>query len=356
MKKALLQKNLDRNIVRCLTCQRYCLINPGKTGFCLTKLNQDGQLYTLNYGLLNGPPQADPIEKKPLYHFLPGSKTFSLGSFGCNYRCKQCLNWWCSWGKPANTVLKKLALQKKSKKFVQTSPEKLVNLCLKAGLKSIAFTYNEPTIWLEYNLDIARLAKKKGLKTIFVTNGSWSKEALDKIGPHLDAANIDFKGFSAQTYQKMGAFWGNLLKMTQYAQEKHNIFIELTTVLIPSINDNPKELKAMAKWIVRNLGPKTPWHISAYSPSLAPDPLFQKIPPPSQKELLKAKNIGQKAGLEFIYIWAPRINKIFAKGNTTCPKCDRLVVKRNLWQPKILAINPKGHCAKCGENLNIKLT
>lgn len=356
MKKALLFKKLKNKKIRCLTCQRYCQILPGKTGFCLTRLNQDGSLYALNYGLLNGPPQADPIEKKPFYHFLPGTKTFSLGSFGCNYRCKQCLNWWCSWGEPASSVLKKVAKQKKSQRFTRATPEKLVNLCLRAKLPSLAFTYNEPTIWLEYALDIAKLAQKKGLKTLFVTNGSWTKETLDAIGPYIDAANIDFKGFSEKTYAKMGSFWGQLLAMTKYAQKKHKIFLELTTVLIPGINSNRQELKKMAGWISKNLGPETPWHLSRYSPEMAPDKTFQKIPPPTREQLLEAKAIGKKAGLQFVYIWAPGIDLnggVFAKGNTVCPHCGTLVVKRDLWQPEILKVDKKGHCTKCGENLNI---
>jgi pyruvate formate lyase activating enzyme len=358
MKKALLFKKFPKKIVQCLTCQRYCRIAPGQTGFCLTKINKNGVLYALNYGVLNHFPSPDPIEKKPFYHFLPGTRTFSIGSFGCNYRCKQCLNWWCSWGEPATTILKKLAAGKREKRFVKTQPQELIDLCLQSDLKSIAFTYNEPTIWLEYALDIAKLAKKRGLKTLFVTNGSWSKEALEMIGPYLDAANIDFKGFSQKTYAKMGAFWGQLLENTKLAQKKHQIFIELTTVLIPGINDSPSELKKMAVWIVKNLGPKTPWHLSRYSPGMAPDKNFAKIPPTSREQLLRAEKIGKKAGLHFVYIWAPGVDLnggVFAKGDTHCPQCKILAVRRDLWQPKILAVDKKGKCKKCGEDLNLKL-
>jgi len=353
MEKTFLFKKLAKNHVRCLSCQRYCQILPGKTGFCLTKLNKNGILYSLNDDLLNGPPQIDPVEKKPFYHFLPGTKTLSIGSFGCNYRCRQCLNWWCSWGEPATTVLKKLAQGKSSQRALFAAPQQLIDLCLKLKLPSIAFTYNEPVVWLEYALKIAKLARKNDLKTLFVTNGSWSKEALDKIGPYIDAANIDFKAFSEKTYQKMGAFWGNLTEMAKYAQKKHKIFLELTTVLIPTINDSPSGLKKMATWIVRNLGPKTPWHLSGYSPQLAPDKNFAQLLPPTATQLKKAQKIGLEEGLEFVYIWAPDVN--LAEGNTVCPKCDTLAIRRDLWQPEILAVNKKGKCAQCGEDLNVLL-
>jgi len=356
-KKVLLFKNLKNKTVQCLTCQRRCRIPPDKVGFCLTRLNINGVLYALNYGLLNGPPQADQIEKKPLYHFLPGTKTLSLGSFGCNYRCKQCLNWWCSWGEPATSILEKLARNKIPRQALNISPEKIVALCLQAKLPSLSFTYNEPTVWLEYALDIAKLAQKKGLKTIFVTNGSWSEKALAKIGPYLDAANIDFKGFSRKTYARMGAYWGQLLTTTKRARKIYHLHLELTTVLIPGINDSPTEIKKMARWIVTNLGPKTPWHLSRYSPDLSSNQEFQRLPAPTKDQLLQAEAIGKKEGLKFIYIWAPGINgshEVFAKGDTYCPQCKTMVLKRHLWQPEIIALDQEGHCQKCGEDLNFK--
>ncbi|MFC1790667.1 AmmeMemoRadiSam system radical SAM enzyme [Patescibacteria group bacterium] len=356
MKRTLLQKKLRRGQVQCLTCQRYCHIAPGKVGYCLTRKNINGTLYALNDGILNGPPQVDPIEKKPFYHFLPGTKTLSLGSFGCNFRCRKCLNWWCSWGEPATSVLTELAQEKNPFQAIKSTPQEIVSLCLKLDLPSITFTYNEPTIWLEYNLKIAKLAKKKGLKTGYITNGAWTKETLAKIGPFLDAANIDFKGFSAKTYTKLGGFWPGILEMAKLALKKYGIFLELTTVLIPGVNDVTPELKKMSAWIVKNLGPNTPWHISQYSPQNAPDPNFKKIPSPTKKQLLQAAKIGQRAGLNFVYIWAPGIGKngdFFSQGNTRCPQCDTLVVKRDLWEPEILAVDKKNRCTKCQENLNM---
>lgn len=356
MKEALVYQKLSRKKVRCQVCQRRCLIADGQTGFCLTKLNQKGKLYSLNYGLLNSPPQADPIEKKPFYHFLPGTLTFSIGSFGCNFRCKQCLNWWCSWGEPATSVLRKVRPFPEAK--INYSPNELIDMAKKSGYRSIAFTYNEPVVWAEYVLDCAKLAKKEKLATLFVTNGSWAKETLDKIGPYIDAANIDFKGFSAKTYAKMGAFFGQIPEMAKYAQEKYNIFIEITTLLIPGINDSKKELSEMTHWIAKNLGPKTPWHLTRFGPENAPDPKFALIPPTSVKQLETAATIGKENGLQFIYIWAPGedlAGGVYTKGDTYCPKCGNMAVSRSLWEPAILGVDQNGHCQDCGEDLNIKI-
>ncbi len=354
MKKALVFKKLSGKKVRCQVCQRRCLIPEGQTGFCLTKLNQADELYTLNYGLIQGI-QIDPIEKKPFYHFYPGKMVPSIGSYGCNFRCKQCLNWPYSWGDEAFLILKKI---KESKAFPILEPEKLIKEIKSRGYQGIAFTYNEPVVWAEYVLDAAKLAKKENLFTVFVTNGSWTKETLDKIGPYLDAANVDLKGFSTKTYAQQGAFFGEIPEMMVYAQDKHQIFLEITTLIIPGINDDPKELKKMCRWLVKNLGPKTPWHLSRYSPALAPDKKFQKIPLTSVEELNKVAAIGKKAGLGFVYIWAPGGDLdggFYAEGSTYCPKCGFLAIKRSAWEPEILAVDKNGKCTNCGEDLKIKI-
>jgi pyruvate formate lyase activating enzyme len=346
MKGALTYQKLSDKKVRCAICQRRCTIADGRTGFCRNKINQKGILYTTNYGLITSL-QIDPIEKKPFYHFHPGSSVASLGSWGCNFRCKQCLNYWCSYS-PQKPDL------------ISISPENLIQEVKKTGHPGIAFTYNEPVIWAEYVLDVAKLAKKAGLYTVFVTNGSWTKETLDKIGPYIDAANIDFKGFSEATYQKQSAFFGQIPEMAKYAQQKHKFHLEITVLLIPGINDNPKELEKMAQWIAKNLGPKTPLHFSQFDPEAAPDKDFQKIPSTSIEQLEKAAGIAKKAGLKFIYIWAPRDN--YSRGDLICPKCHTVCIKRTAWQPELLAADKKsmsagrqGHCTNCGENLNVTL-
>ena len=356
--KAKLFKKLSKNIVQCLACQRYCKIKLDNVGFCGTRLNKKGVLYSLTYGVLTGI-QIDPIEKKPLYHFYPGSQVLSIGSYGCNYKCKQCLNYHCSWGKNAASILQQLKAQGSRLKAKIVSPASLVELTLNKGYPGIAFTYNEPSIYPEYVCDVAKLAKAKGLYTVYVTNGSWTKESLDYMGKYIDAVNIDIKGFYPKTYTKMGAFFGEVLKITQMVVKKYKIFTELTTLIIPGINDSNQELKALAGWIVKSLGPDIPWHLSRFDPNLAPIKEFKKIPATSVKTLKKAYEIGKKAGLKYVYVWAPAKNfgeELFSIGNTYCPKCGKLVIKRSAWQPEIIGVEKKGRkaiCKFCKKELNL---
>jgi len=334
--------------ITCPICQRRCSLADGQIGFCQTKINRKGKLFSANYGLIQGI-QIDPIEKKPFFHFRPGSLVPSIGSYGCNFRCKQCLNWWSSWGEPAKSTLEGVI---KGNEASIISPKELVEEIKKLGHQGIAFTYNEPTVWADYVLDVAKLAKKEKMFTVYVTNGSWSKETLDKIGPHLDAANVDLKGFSAETYARQGGFFGEIPAMLAYAQKKHHIFLEITTLLIPTINDDQQELAEMTAWIVKNLGPQTPWHLSQYDPKLAPDKEFRKIPYTPTIQMAEAAEIGRKSGLQFVYVWAPSSN--YSQPNTNCPKCQNLAIQRTGYQVKILGVDKKGHCSACGEDLNIK--
>lgn len=383
MKEAVLYQKLEDQVVRCHVCQRRCHILPEKVGFCRSRLNQNGRLYSLLYGITNNPIQVDPIEKKPFYHFKPGSLVASIGSFGCNFRCKQCLNWWCSWGEPATTNLKSQSANRRTNLKSGILPKEIIKTIVETGYQGIAFTYNEPVIWAELVYDLVVLAKKTkigisgqglvtkdqwpvnnrspitsrrsqiGLYTVFVTNGSWTKETLDYLGPYLDATNIDFKGFSEKTYIKQGAFFGQIPQMAKYAQEKYKIHLEITTLLIPGINDNPKELKKMAEWITKNLGPDTPWHLSQFDPKASPDKEFQKIPFTSVEQLKKAAEIGEKAGLNHVYIWAP--NSRYSRGNLICPKCKRIVLKRLSWQPVETKISQDRKCLFCGYKLRVVL-
>ncbi len=350
MQEANLYQKLKNKTVRCQVCQRNCLISEGKVGFCLSRLNQGGRLFTLLYGVIAGGIQIDPIEKKPFYHFKPGSLVASVGSFGCNFRCKQCLNWWSSWGEPGTKQLNFLASN--YHQFKKIKPENIIKTIIKSGYLGIAFTYNEPVIWVEFAHDLARLAKKAGLYTVFVTNGSWTQRTIDYLAPFIDAANIDFKGFSEKTYQKQAAYFGQVPEMAVYAQKK-GIFLEITSLIIPGVNDNPEELKKMADWIVKNLGPDTPWHFSQFDPQAAPDKKFQKIPFTRIKDLEKASEIGRSAGLKHVYIWAP--DSSYSQSDTFCPKCKNFVIKRAGWQPEKIDIDFPGNCRFCGYKLKIIL-
>lgn len=237
-------------------------------------------------------------------------------------------------------------LEKGKDQFLRVAPEAVVEEALKRKIKIIAFTYNEPVIWSDFVYQAARLAKKKKLYTLLVTNGSWSRETIDRLAPVIDGANIDLKGFSQKTYLKMGAFWGQVLEMIEYAFKK-KIFIEITTLLIPTINDQEKELKAMAQWIVKELDSQVPWHLSQYDPSLAPDREFQKLALTSAEKLETAAEIGRKQGLNHVYVWAP--SDYYSQGNTFCPKCQSLLIKRDGWRPEIINLDlKKSACRKCG--------
>lgn len=325
----------------CNVCQRRCLIPEGQTGFCQTRVNKNGSIVSLLYGLTSGI-QIDPIEKKPFYHYKPGSLVATLGSYGCNFRCRQCLNYHHSWGALIPADNKKI------------SPVILANEIAAAGYHGIAFSFNEPVLWYEFARDIAQEFKKekKNNFAVFVTNGSWTKETVDKIAPHIDAANIDLKGFSESTYQKQGAFFGEIPPLAVYAQKK-GIFLELTTLLIPTINDNPEELKKMTAWMVKNLGPDTPWHLSQFDPTLAPDKEFKKLPLTPVEKLQKASEIGKKEGLNHIYIWAPSDH--FAVSDTLCPKCHKTVIKRSGWKVQEINITSSNQCRFCNYRLNVRL-
>jgi len=330
--------------VKCNICQRHCNISPGQVGFCQTKKNVGGEIKDLTYGVITGY-QIDPIEKKPLYHFRPGSQALSVGSFGCNYRCKQCLNYQSSYGPLAEQMLEKLADGREIEKI---EPKDVVDQALEQKVPGIAYTYNEPTIWSNFVYDTAKLAKKAGLFNVFVTNGSWSKQTIDKLAPVIDAANVDLKGFSKKTYQKMAAFWGNLLENLKYAYKK-GIFIEITTLIIPSINDSRKELKQIAEWMAKEMDEQTPWHLSQYSPELAPDRKFQNIPRTPAETLEKAVEIGGKAGLKHVYVWPPNG---LDQQSTICPQCGSFLIKRSLWQPKITKLDTKNSkCSVCGQKI-----
>lgn len=352
MVKKLLYQKLQNKTIRCLACQRKCLIEDQQVGFCLSRKNIAGKLISLNYGKITGI-QADPIEKKPFYHFKPGSMVATIGTYGCNFRCKQCLNSWCSWGSPATEILAKLSLMS-PKSLI---PIKIAKTIIDSGYQGVAFSYNEPVIWAEFAAEIAgafKLNSPSSPFAVFVTNGSWTKETIDLLTQPtthpIDAANIDFKGFSEKTYQKMGGSFNQIPEMAVYAQKK-GIFLEITTLLVPAINDSQEELKKMTNWIVKNLGPDTPWHLSQFDPTLAPDKEFKKLPFTSIESLKKAAEIGRKEGLNHIYIWAPQAN--FAKSDTFCPKCKNTVIHRSGWQVESIKITPDSHCQFCNYKLNV---
>jgi pyruvate formate lyase activating enzyme len=340
VKEALLYQKLAKNKVRCLTCQKQCQIAPEKWGFCQTRINQGGKLYSVIYGLVSSL-NLDPIEKKPIFHFQPGSSCFSLGTYGCNFKCQFCQNWQISHTNGASINIDREKL---------LSPEEAVKLAQKSAAKGLAWTYNEPAIWLEYCLDCAKLAKKAGLYTCWVTNGYASKKAIDAIAPYLDIYRVDLKSFSNRLYQKLIGvpMAKGVFENTKYVKASYpEIHIECITNVVPGWNDSPVNLKRIASWMVKNLGPKTPWHLTRFFPSAQ----LTDVPPTAPETLFKARAIGLKAGLKFVYLGNLPVDK---EDDTFCPKCNNLAIRRTGYATEILGVDPQGNCSDCHYDLNIR--
>jgi len=258
MRQAEFYKKSDNNKVECFLCSHNCIIENGRRGICKARENKNGILYSLVYGKAAAA-NIDPIEKKPLFHFLPGSKSFSIATSGCNFQCSFCQNVNIS---QINDSKLNSGIQEK-----QTNPEEIVNLALKFKCASISYTYTEPTVFFEFAADIAVLAKEKGIKNIFVTNGYMSQSCLEALVPWLDGANIDLKSFNPLFYKKICKADIEPVKNSLKFMKKNGIILEVTTLLIPGVNDSEQELKSIAGFIAENLGKDTPWHISRFYPT-----------------------------------------------------------------------------------------
>jgi len=287
VKKAILYQKLDNDEVRCAVCNNRCTITEGKRGICGVRENHEGELYALNYGKTIAV-NIDPIEKKPLYHFMPGTRTYSFAAVGCNFHCLWCQNWEISQSpKPDKSIA-----------GIVISAEEHVERAIKAGCPSISYTYSEPTIFLEYALDTMKLAKEKGLKNIWVSNGYMTTETLDAIAPYLDAANIDFKGPNHGVYEKYcGGKSVHIMETLKYLY-KAGIHIEITTLIVPGINDDYEYLETIAKFIATELSVDVPWHISRFFPAWKM--MDTSLTPLETLEM--ARETGKKAGLKYIHI------------------------------------------------------
>lgn len=306
MQEALFYKKLNDNKVECLLCNHNCLIPLGKRGICQVRENQAGKLYSLVYGKVIAA-NLDPIEKKPLFHFYPASLAYSIASLGCNFRCLNCQNWSISQGQDL--------ISKQEESF---TAQDIIEAARAFKAKSIAYTYTEPTVFYEYVLDIAKLAKDRGLKSVFISNGYITEEPLRKIAPYLDAANIDLKGISEDFYQKVcGAKLKPVLDSIKLFYQL-GIWLEITTLLIPGYNDSIEDLEKIAKFI-KNIDKSIPWHISAFHP----DYKMKNIKPTSLEVMKQALAIGKKIGLDYVYQ-----GNVGQGENTYCPKCNKLLIER----------------------------
>jgi pyruvate formate lyase activating enzyme len=332
---AMLWSSAEGRTVRCRLCSHQCVVPEGKIGVCGVRENVGGKLKTHTYDKIVAL-HVDPIEKKPLFHVLPGTASLSIAAPGCNFRCAFCQNWRISQSPREGRMT--------SQPAETLSPKQVVAAAVRNRCASISYTYTEPTIFFELAYDTAVLARGQGLKNIFVSNGYLSAEAVRTLAPVLDAINVDLKAFSEETYRRvMGARLGPVLECLE-ALVAAGVWVEVTTLVVPGMNDSPRELGRIAMFIAETLGPAVPWHVSRYHGD------YQRTDdPPTPLETMKgACEIGRRAGLKYVYsgnLWAQAGEKTF------CPACGLLLVDRQGYTVREIRLQ-KGQCPGCGEGID----
>ena len=315
------------NRVHCFLCPRHCRIHDGQSGFCFIRVNRGGKLFSLGYGS-PAALQVDPIEKKPLNHFLPGTRVFSMGTAGCNMGCFFCQNW-------------DISKSRHDQVYSQSvSAEEVPLLARKNNCSSVAFTYNEPTIWGEYVVDICKAAKSCGLKTVMVTNGYITREAFHDIYDHVDAANVDLKAFTENFYGKTTlTHLQPVLDTLLWLKNETNVWFEITNLMIPTLNDDVEETRRLADWIQENLGADVPLHFTAFHPDFK----LQDKPRTPPETLHRARAIALEAGLHYVYE-----GNIYSDGaNTNCPKCRTKLIQRSWHTVEENLLRRGGACPQC---------
>lgn len=328
MKEALFYIKKGKNI-QCKLCPRHCLIKPDRLGICHVRKNVNGKLYSLVYGKVTSA-SVDPIEKKPLYHFLPGTNSFSIGTVGCNLSCKHCQNYSTSQAEPGDYPDHDMM------------PDKVVSNAVKARCNSISYTYNEPTIFYEFMKDTAKIAKKQDLRNIIVSNGFIEKTPLNQLCKLIDGANIDLKTFDDKFYREITSAWLDPVLESLKILHKKKVWLEITNLIIPTLNDNLEKIKGMCEWIKNNLSVDVPLHFTAFYPTYK----LTDIEPTSAEILFKARNIAKKVGLNYVYIGNIQSGEA---NNTYCPKCNELLIERNGFH--VIQNNIKDGKCSCGENI-----
>lgn len=328
MREAMFWEKLDSDRVRCGLCRHACVIPPGKRGICGVRENREGQLLSLVYGRLIAE-NIDPIEKKPLFHYRPGSRSYSIATVGCNFHCRHCQNAEISqWPHTGRAIPGR-----------EVPPEEVVGAALDAGCRSISYTYTEPTIFYEYAYDTALLAHEKGLGNVWVSNGYTSTAALERIAPVLDAVNVDLKGFTEKFYREVAGATLSGVLATLRDYRRLGIWLEITTLVIPGGNDSDEELAAIARFIAEELGDQIPWHVTAFYPTYK----MLDHPPTPTATLRRARQIGLEAGLKHVYVG----NVPDADGeNTYCPTCGKLLIERHGFRLGKIQLE-HGACGTC---------
>jgi len=324
LKEAILYDKEENNGVSCYLCNHRCKISDGKFGFCGVRQNLKGKLFTHVYGEVAAA-NVDPIEKKPIFHMLPGSSSYSIATVGCNFRCDFCQNWQISQVKDVRGMEK-----------IKMTPEEVVKTAKAYGCPSISYTYTEPTIYFEFALDVMKLAKKEKIYNIFVTNGYMTPECLEEAKPYLDAANVDLKSFSDDFYKKICAARLKPVLESIILMRKLNIWVELTTLVIPGLNDSSEELKKIADFI-SDLDKCIPWHISGFHP----DYKMKDTGVTKLSKLKEAFKIGKESGLRYVYL-----GNVAQEANTYCYNCDELLIQRSGFSVLENKLKAR-HCPKC---------
>jgi len=329
-------KKLDEDTLKCTLCNHFCTIQNSKTGICQTRKNNNGKMTSLIHGQL-AVTNIDPVEKKPLFHFLPGSLTYSIGTLGCNFSCANCQNYDISQSK---------IIEKKFDTTNYISPEKIIEETVGNDCQSISFTYNEPTLYSEYALEVMKLARENNLKNIWVSNGYMSNECLDNILPYLDAINVDLKSLDKTFYTencaaKLDPILENLKRIKN--EQTH---LEITTLIVPTLSDNIEMLERIVDFIVSELDVDTPWHISKFSPEISWK--LKNLRPTEDGIIYEACEIAKEAGLKYVYTGNMPGDQ---KENTYCPKCGELAIRRFGYH--IERMDNDGCCPSCDRNLDI---
>lgn len=330
LKEAMFYEDLGNNLVRCALCPNRCVIAEGQRGLCGVRINKYGKLYTLGYGNPCAV-HVDPIEKKPLFHFLPTTGVFSIATAGCCLRCKYCQNWEISQAKPDET------------RNLDMPPEKVVELAKKYNAKSIAYTYTEPTVFFEYMLEIARLARKEGIKNVIVSCGYINPDPLKELCRYLDAGNVNLKGFSDEFYTSLTQGKLEPILDTMKILRDEGKWFEVTYLVIPEWSDDTKQINDFINWVIDNLGVDQPVHFLRFMPAYK----LKNLPPTPPKTLINAREMALKQGLKYVYVG--NLSGLDAE-NTYCPECGMVLIKRRGFA--VNEVNMKnGRCETCNTKI-----
>ncbi len=332
--EAMFWERMDGGRVKCRLCAHGCVIPDGGRGICRVRENKGGVLHTLIYGLASSA-AIDPIEKKPFFHFKPGTYALSMGTVGCNFRCVHCQNWEISQADPSTFPYLR-----------RYDPADVLKMARGHGLPTVSWTYNEPTVWYEFTLECSKILKKRGIASVYVTNGYIAEDALKEHAPYLDGMNIDVKAFRDEFYRKIvGARLQPVLETVERAHEL-GIHVELTYLIIPTLNDSDEEIRDFVRWVC-DISPEIPVHLSRFHP----DYKLTDIPPTPTKRMLRAYEIAKEEGLKYVYLgnfWDPKYE------STYCPSCGAMVIERHGYIVRIKGLRGD-RCAKCGARLHFVL-